>query len=434
MSANLVLPAGTKKNEKQINEVERGYAGCYGHKVAISQIGKFLETNFKINEENENNNQPKFAQCIWGHSGIGKTSAIKYFKNKKVTWNGKEYSGYKVVDVPMAQIEEMGDIHGVPMDCLLMKNEKEERWVPIKDQVILSYKELGYIIDTNVMPKTIMAPPEWVPITPEPTIVLFDDWNRASIRIVKGAMQIFQNYCTTSWKLPPGCNIVLTGNPDEQNYLVTSIDSAILTRIKHVTLMEDAKEWAVWATANDLDNRGISWILFQPEMMIGKERTNPRTLSEFFKVMKQIKDVENEKDKFLLHAHSLLDEESVTAFHVFMTRDMEDVIEPNDILEGKKEVYERLKNILDRKDPRVDILHVTCERLYATLLNSNVEQNESVIKNFQKFITNKYIPEDVRYSLCFRLVKREESNIRDQLWVLGNEILKKQILELSDNI
>jgi len=431
----------SKKKDKKLNEYERGYAGCYGDQVKIDQVTQFLLTNFSLNDLNEQANKPRFAQCIWGHPGIGKTACVKDLRGQPVTWRGKQFDGWDVRDVPIAQCEEMGDLHGIPMDCLLMykvegkgpNSKRTDRWVPQKEQTIIAFREDGWVIDSDVTPRTVMAPPDWVPLEPGPAILLLDDWNRSSLRIIKGIMQLLQNYGMISWRLPPGCNIVLTGNPDEQSYLVTTIDPAILTRIKHITLKEDSKLWAEWATSQKLDARGISFLLYDPEMMCGKELTNPRTLSEFFQYLTLVDDLQdvdgNIRKDVATHARSLLDEETINAFFIFCTREMEDVIEPLDILDGKKGYKKRIEKLMNRKEPRTDILGVTCERLFATMVMEETDQTQQRIRNFQEFIVSKEIPEDIRHAICRRLARRPEHDGRNQKWLLGSDQLRDLILD-----
>jgi hypothetical protein len=414
------------KTDKKLNEVEITMKGCYGTQVTYEGLVDFLQTNFQLNFENEKTGLPRFAQCIWGHSGIGKTMMAKSFKHTPIEWGGKKWDGFDIRDVPIAQFEEMGDLHGMPVECFLMKSPKgEETWV--NRQFIDCYRDLKYELVAGTQSRTMYSPPDWVPLKPGPSILILDDWNRASIRIIKGIMQLLQNHAMISWLLPPGCNIILTGNPDEQDYLVTTIDKAILTRIKHVTLKHDVKEWAVWATAQQLDSRGINFLLTYPEMMVGKERTNPRTLTEFFRFLKMIPNIESEREKVNLHAHSLLDEETVAAFFVFCTREMEMVIEPDDILDGKEEAKKHIEKLMNRKEPRVDILGVICERLYARMVQPTCEMSDPRIKNFQEFITMEVVPEDMRHSLCRRIAKKRDG--KSQKWLLGNKILKNLILD-----
>ena len=417
------------KEEKKLNEKERSYKGCYGQQLTYETLPKFLDTCFQLNFKHEEENIGRFAVCIWGLSGTGKTEIVKSFADRPVTWNGREYKGWDVRDVPIAQFEEMGDLHGLPKEAFLVRNtEGEEQWAFA--ETLETWKQSGYNIVKGTQSRTVYSPPDWVPLAPGPSILLLDDWNRASIRIIKGNMQLLQNYAMVSWKLPPGCNIVLTGNPDEQDYLVTTIDSAILTRIKHVTLKEDAKEWAVWATRNELDHRGISWVLYQPEMMIGSERTNPRTLSEFFRTLKNYPEVtEANREEITMHAHSLLDSETVAAFITFLHRDMEDVIEPSEILEGKKDIAARIKKLMDRKEPRTDILGVITDRLYATMVKPGCKQTPETIAAFQSFIVMDFMPDDMRHSICRRLSKNDDGG-KSVKWLMGNDVLRKQILSL----
>lgn len=417
-------------SNKKMNERERTHKGCYGSVVNYERLQKFLNTNFHMNQLAEKQDLPRFAQCVWGHAGIGKTSIVKQLASQPVEWDGKKYDGYDVRDVPIAQFEEMGDLHGIPMDSILMRKGEEEQWVPQREQTIINFKEDGWAVDSSVQPRTVMAPPDWVPLREGPSILLLDDWNRASIRIIKGIMQLLQNYGMVSWSLPKGCNIVLTGNPDEQEYLVTTIDNAILTRIKHITLDGDAKEWAVWATAEELDPRGISFILYDPDVLLGSGagRTNPRTLSELFRYTKFVDDIEASKEEVADQANGLVDEETVASFITFCVRDMEDVIDPMEILDGDKTVSKRIEKLMKRKEPRTDILGVVCNRLYAAMVQPSTEQSKQRIKAFQEFITMDAIPEDLRHVVCRRLSKNNDGGGRNHKWLIGSEALRDQIL------
>jgi len=241
---------------------------------------------------------------------------------------------------------------------------------------------------------------------------------------------LLQNYGMVSWSLPPGCNIVLTANPDEQDYLVTSLDSAILTRQRHITLKHDAKEWAVWAQAEKLDTRVISFVLQYPEMMIGPERTNPRTLAEFGRNVKRIPDLastENQK-RFMMLAHALLDEQTVSTMMVFMERDVEMIVEPEQILEGQDWIPKHISKLMNRQEQRVDVLGVICDRLFAYVVQPDTKQTKKAIENFQKFLTMKHIPEDMRHNFCLRIARVREGHA--QRWILHNDVLTKMILEV----
>ena len=57
--------------------------------------------------------------------------------------------------------------------------------------------------------ETIFIPPKWVPREPGPGILVIDDLNRADDRILRGMMQLLQNFeLFASWRLPPKWQIV----------------------------------------------------------------------------------------------------------------------------------------------------------------------------------------------------------------------------------
>ena len=414
-------------DDYKINEKEESYAGCYGNKVRYGELDLFLEDCFKLNELAFTNNSQKFASCIWGHAGIGKTEMVKQFAKRTVNWNGKEYNGYRVIDVPLAQFEEMGDLHGLPESHVKVIRNKESQWVAAK--LVDAYIKDDWHIDPDAGVKTLYAPPEWVPTEEGPCILLFDDFNRANQRMIRGTMQLFQNYGLQSWKLPVGCNIVMTGNPDEQDYLVTSIeDDAILTRMRHITLRwdsESAYEWAKWAEDEGLDGRGISYMLRYPEMAIGKQRTNPRTLTEVIRSLGLFDDFQNSSQlsRFANIAHGLLDEDTVSSFITFLERDVEMVIEPLDILNGERGIKSKIEDLMSRAEKRVDVVGVTCERLLAYVTRRDYTPTSEHIENFQKFMTIRKLGDEFRHGLALRLARHEDGGKSEQLILNSNEIL-----------
>ena len=410
------------KNRKKTDE-EKSYEGCYGKICKASEIVKFIERLTHDNFERCDKEQPRWTGNIWGHPGVGKTSLVKALKNKPVKFRSDEYKGYEIVDIPLAQIEEMGDILGVPEDFIEMKKGDITKLVLAKDSVLEDFKNDGWAFAHNGRVVTKTCPPEWVPTEEKPGIIIFDDGNRASIRIQKGLMQLVQDYKTIGWEIPAGWTILFTGNPDNQNYLVTTVDDAIITRQRHITMKPDAREWAVWAVSAGIDKRGINFILKYPEMMIG-QRTNLRTLTEFFRCLERYKDIESHKDDVYTDGLAVLDQETLDSFLVFVTRDMKMIIEPEDILNGSQNIFKEIKSLMDGSEPRVDIIGVTCDRLFAHIVQNDYQMKKEHVQNFQKFVTFESIPEDMRHSLMRRIA---EANTATDLkpFLLGNkEILK----------
>ena len=192
----------------------------------------------------------------------------------------------------------------------------------------------------------LYIPPDWVPKDEGPGILLLDDINRADDRILRGCMQLLQNFELTSWKLPPKWQIVATANPEGGDYSVTPMDGAMLTRMLHTTLKFDAKIWAEWAVKSNVDSRGISFVLTYPEL-VNSERTTPRSLTQFFEQIQSIKDLKENLHLVEALALSSLDEEYVFVI-AFVNDELTQLIEPDEILDAKdfQAVKSRLEDVL----------------------------------------------------------------------------------------
>ena len=388
-------------SEKEKTKKDVLSMGCYGYKAKPSEVKEWLIENILDNAKRDRN---KISLNVWGQPGCSKTSLVKSLENYPVEYNNKKYNGFEIVDIPLSQVEEMGDILGFPIEEIEMANKNGSVWIKSVDSLISSYLKEGYV-NTGGQ-RTVYAPPSWVPTEEKPGIILFDDGNRASQRIMKGLMQLVQDYRTISWKLPKGWTIVFTGNPDNRFNQVTSMDNAQLTRMKHITLIPDAVEWATWATSNNIDDRLISFILRYPEMMVGKERTNPRTLAEFGRALTRFPHLSDEEyKKVTIEAYASLDEETVETMMVFFTRTAELVIDPIIVLENSVKAKEELKRLMGNKEPRIDIVNVINDRLFAYITSNKykLDEKEHPI-NLQNWLTNEFMPKDSAYLFVRRLI------------------------------
>ena len=291
---------------------------------------------------------------------------------------------------------------------------KEKRWVLkslVDDMVKQGWKPTG------ARPVTKYAPPSWVPTEEKPGVLLFDDGNRASQRILKGLMQLVQDYRTISWSLPKGWTIVFTGNPDNRFNQVTSMDTAQLSRMKFITLIPDAIEWSVWAENNGIDSRLISFILRYPEMLIGSERTNPRSLAEFGRTLKRFPNIDGDNyKKCLIEAYASLDNTTVETMMTFFQRSLDLVIEPKDILEDyEKNAKDYVKKLMNKNEPRIDIINVINDRLYAYLVSDKYVFDKKHIENLQAWILDENLPKDSAYAFVRRFCYSDSPYRRQML-------------------
>ena len=354
----------------------------FGKKGSSREIKEILSHIFERNNDLNKENKRGTAVCIWGTHGLGKTQIVRDYALEKK---------WKFSYIAPAQFEEMGDLHGMPT-------------VVDPDKRIVGDEY------------TVYSPPDWVPREEGPGILLLDDINRADDRILRGCMQLLQNFELTSWKLPPKWQIVATANPEGGDYSVTPMDGAMLTRMLHATLKFDAKIWAEWAYAANVDERGIAFVLTYPEL-VNSDRTTPRSLTQFFE---QIASIENLKDNLQLVqalALSSLDEVTVSSFIAFVNDELTQLIDPEEILDAEdfKSIEKRIKEISvdDSGAKRVDRLATMCSRLYLKLASDDYKQGKNHSKNLIKFLMFETIPNDLLMSLYMDLQKHGSDEIKE---------------------
>lgn len=402
--------------------------GCYGERIYTSEVKRWLVDNIKENMSRT----IRVTLNIWSAPGVGKTSLVKSLANEKVQWQNKTWDGFKIIDIPLAQIEEMGDVLGFPVEEIKMiSSEGQEVWIKAVDILIRSYLDKGYTTDGTQ--RTRYAPPAWAPIEECPGILLFDDGNRASQRIMKGLMQLVQDYRTISWELPRGWTIVFTGNPDNRMNQVTSMDTAQLSRMKHVTLQPDVQEWAAWAKQqDDVDPRMIYFLLQHPEMLITGERTNPRSLTEFARALKRFQVMDAEECKLCkIEAAASLDEDVVNQLLVFLTRDMKNIIAPETIMTQNDAAVAAAKKLLAGQEPRLDIIYISNTRLISCLIDKGQNCSDAEIKNVQKWLLETKMPYDMVITFIKTLFNGNQAAAKKIL--LTDQNLKKHLAEIVNN-
>lgn len=337
----------------------------YGTRCDSAEVERFLLHTISTNERAEKAGHPKTPVCIWGAHGIGKTQLVEQVAKAK---------GYKFAYIAPAQFEEMGDLVGMPR----------------------------IEIQADGSSATSFVAPDWAPREEGPGILLIDDVNRADDRILRGIMQLLQNYELVSWSLPPRWQIILTANPDGGDYSVTPLDFAMLTRMMHVTMVFDQNRWALWAERNQVDPRGINFVLTYPETVTG-ERTTPRTLTQFFETISSIEDLDADLGLVKMLGDACLDEMTVTSFISFVGNKLARLVSPEEILgteDFPTEILAPLRRQVVGETRRVDILAVVCTRLTNYLIVNNVNLEDRQLDNMRQFLQLDFLTNELRLQMA----------------------------------
>ena len=158
-----------------------------------------------------------------GNHGIGKSEILTDYYAAK---------GMPVVALFLGQMSDPGDLIGIPS-----KNEQTG--------------------------KTDFMPPYWFPIDGRPIVLFLDELNRARPEILQTIMDLALNRKLAGRPLPEGSRIIAAANEGDQ-YQLTDLDPALVSRFNIVQFVPTAQEWLLWAKKAELDQRVIDFIQEDP--------------------------------------------------------------------------------------------------------------------------------------------------------------------------
>lgn len=97
--------------------------------------------------------------------------------------------GARFVKINLSQLEEVGDLVGIPSKQYCMYSPTgEEKWVT--EKTINQFISMGYTLCPTCEPRMSYAVPEWVPQDPEEKVLLLlDDYSRRHGKFLEKLIQ-----------------------------------------------------------------------------------------------------------------------------------------------------------------------------------------------------------------------------------------------------
>lgn len=326
---------------------------------------------------------------VVGESGIGKTSSILQLAQE---------TNLNFVKLNLAQIEELGDLVGFPIRQFEVTNGKETKYVD--ENVIDDARQSGFKPTGNN--RMSYCPPEWIAGKEEGGILLLDDWNRADMRFIQAVMELVDRQQYISWSLPKNWHIILTSNPDTDDYIVNSIDAAQKTRFISVDLKFDVECWARWAEENHIDSRCINFLLMHPELV--SKKVNSRSIVMFFNSISSIESFENSLGLIQMIGEGSVGTEFASMFSMFINNKLDKLVDVRKVLfdENEESAIRALKSNVGTGDNyRADIASTLTTRLINNVVyfakDNKVEK--SLIDRIGKIVTEDILNNDLKYHL-----------------------------------
>jgi len=367
----------------------------------ISELKEFLNYMIENNKYIQEKDKIPISINIESDAGIGKTSTAI-----QIT----EENDLQFIKINLSQIEEIGDLVGFPCkEYELIKVTEsgiETRWVPestITTYIANKYKPTGEKRMTH-------AAPDWIQGLKEGGILLLDDYTRADTRFMQAAMEIIDRQKYISWSLPKNWTVLLTTNPDNGDYSVSSLDPAQKTRFITVKLKFNIECWAEWAEKNEIDGRCINFMLLHPELVT--KDVNPRSATTFFNSLSSIKDFEKRLPLIQQIGEGSVGQEFATLFTLFINNRLDKLVTPEYMISSKNSIDSVLKKIYecvgDPDNYRGDIASVLVNRLINYSLNYAETKtiNDDFIERLEKLIckTNPHFTDDLKFVMVKKIV------------------------------
>lgn len=401
--------------------------------INIDNASRILRYIVKNNKELTAKNLKPNAVSLIGAPGIGKTAIVEEVAREN------EMSFGKIV---LSQCEEIGDLIGSPVKEFYMCGPSGNcKWVAA--EVVEYYIQSGWTMNENSTPRMSYALPEWVPTEENPngTILLLDDWTRALPIFIQAVMELIDKQQFMSWTLPENTTIVLTANPDNGDFNVSSIDSAQRTRYMEFEMEFDIECWAKWAEKIQLRGSGINFALSYPEIFKTKnevQMVNSRSFVAFINAISGLDDWSDTKNlAFILMLSKGCfpeDETNVVGslFTTFINNKLDRLISPEDILNKDWDFVKRtIKNsVYDGDKYRADIAATLANRFvnYIELYFDKKGNKDIVVDRILDFVEceEKLLTEDILFNTIATLHAKHASKITKLL--TNKKVIKNVIL------
>jgi len=359
----------------------------------------------KNNQRLVGEGKPSISIALEGESGVGKTSVLEQL--------AKEMD-MDFLKLNLSQIS-IEDFIGYPISEFKMCNpKKKEECAWVSERIIANYTQLGYeYAGENRMG---YATPKWIVGRTKPMILLLDDFNRGSLGMLQASMEVVDKQEYVSWRLPKGSTVVLSNNPDNGEYLVSTQDDAHKTRYLSFNMKFDHDIWAEWAEANKIDGRCINFILKNPEVVTGTkdhdekknklQKANIRLWTKFFDTISGIENFESQLGRVMLIGGSSIPQEHMVLFSQFVQNKLDKLLSPVEMLnDPEKMIIKKLKEIIgDGNKRRNDIASILSRRLTNYAAANEKDLTKDQIERFAVILESECFTKDIIHLVARKIV------------------------------
>jgi len=372
-------------------------------KLNVDELKTVVKYMVNNNNQLQETGKIPVAINVESPAGIGKTSVITQLANEL---------GMEMVKINLSQIEEIGDLVGFPVKEYEVSKEDSIKWVP--ENLLPMYIQSKYVPTGNK--RMSYAAPQWIQGKEKPIMLLLDDYSRGDQRFMQACMEIIDRQEYISWKLPKGSMVMLSSNPDNGEYFVTTMDNAQKTRFITMQLQFDIDCWARYAEQSNLDSRCINFLIMHPELVT--EQTNARVITTFFNSISSIGDFDKQLPLIQMLGEGSVGSEFSTLFTMFINNKLDKLIHPKEILTGTdwKAIRTKLAGTIGTGDDyRADIAGVISTRIinYTMYQTDGKSNGQKLVDRIIEICTDEDLfTADLRYYMVKAIVNHDKQRFQ----------------------
>jgi MoxR-like ATPase len=118
---------------------------------------------------------------------------------------------------------------------------------------------IGLMHKDETSGRSIFLPPYWWPVDGQPIVLFLDELNRARPEILQSVHELALNKTLAGKRLPAGSQVISAVNEGDE-YQLTDLDPALVSRFNLYEFAPTVEDWLLWANEHNVDPRVIAFI------------------------------------------------------------------------------------------------------------------------------------------------------------------------------
>ena len=162
--------------------------------------------------------------------------------------------------------------HGIGKSEIISQFYRQRRKMPVIPFFLGQMSDPGDLIGLlhkdEVSGRSVFLPPYWWPAADQAVVLFLDELNRARPEILQAVQDLTLNKTLAGKTLPQGSMVIAAVNAGEE-YQLTELDPALVSRFNLYEFAPTVEDWLLWASEHNVDSRVITFIQQHPEYLDG---------------------------------------------------------------------------------------------------------------------------------------------------------------------